>query len=84
MKRFREGLVCKAHRLVYHSTAGLRVIKKIQGERGGTELGERGEGRVPVELLRHVDRLPEPFGGGPRLWCRVYESGLVFSPATQV
>jgi hypothetical protein len=26
-----------------------------------TEFGERGEGRVPVELLRHVDRLPEPF-----------------------
>ena len=27
-KRFRGGLVCKAHRLVYHSTLGLRVIKK--------------------------------------------------------
>jgi len=28
MKRFRGGLVCKAHRLVYHSTLGWRVIKK--------------------------------------------------------
>ena len=28
MKRFRGGLVFKAHRLVYHSTLGLRVIKK--------------------------------------------------------
>ena len=28
MKRFREGLVFKAHRLLYHSTLGLRVIKK--------------------------------------------------------
>ena len=28
MKRFRGGLVVKAHRLVYHSTVGLRVIKK--------------------------------------------------------
>ena len=28
MKRFRDGLVCKAHRLLYHSTLGLRVIKK--------------------------------------------------------
>jgi len=28
MKRFRGGLVCKAHRLVNHSTLGLRVIKK--------------------------------------------------------
>jgi len=27
-KRFRGGLVFKAHRLVYHSTLGLRVIKK--------------------------------------------------------
>ena len=27
-KRFRSGLVFKAHRLLYHSTLGLRVIKK--------------------------------------------------------
>jgi len=26
--RFRGGLVLKAHRLLYHSTLGLRVIKK--------------------------------------------------------
>ena len=28
VQRFRGGLVFKAHRLVYHSTIGLRVIKK--------------------------------------------------------
>ena len=28
MKRFRGGLVFKAHRLEYHSTLGCRVIKK--------------------------------------------------------
>ena len=28
MQRFRGGLVFKAHRLVYHSTLGLGVIKK--------------------------------------------------------
>ena len=28
MKRFRGGLVFKAHRLVYHSTLGLGVTKK--------------------------------------------------------
>jgi len=28
MKRFRGGLVFKAHRLLYHSTLGLRIIKK--------------------------------------------------------
>jgi len=29
--RFQGGLVCKAHRLLYHSTLGLRVIKKQRG-----------------------------------------------------
>jgi len=35
VNRFRGGLVFKARRLVYHSTLGLRVIKKkkIHGER---------------------------------------------------
>ena len=34
MKRFRGVLVFKAHRLVYHSTLGWRVIKKkVQGLR---------------------------------------------------
>jgi len=28
VKRFRGGLVCKAHRLLYHSTLGLKVKKK--------------------------------------------------------
>jgi len=28
VQRFRGGLVVKAHRLLYHSTLGLRVIKK--------------------------------------------------------
>ena len=28
VQRFRGGLVCKAHRLLYLSTLGLRVIKK--------------------------------------------------------
>jgi len=28
VKRFRGGLVFEAHRLLYHSTLGLRVIKK--------------------------------------------------------
>ena len=29
VKRFRGGLVFKAHRLLYHSTLGLRVKKKV-------------------------------------------------------
>ena len=28
VKPFREGLVCKAHRLLYHSSLGLRIIKE--------------------------------------------------------
>ena len=32
MQRFRGGLVFKAHRLFYHSTLGLRVIKKKEEE----------------------------------------------------
>ena len=31
VKRFREGLVFKALRLLYHSTLSLRVIKKREG-----------------------------------------------------
>ena len=34
VKRFRGGLVFKAHRLLYHSTLGLRVIEKKKWLRG--------------------------------------------------
>jgi len=34
--RFRGGLVCKAHRLVYHSTLGWRVIKKKKRSSGAS------------------------------------------------
>ena len=33
VQRFRGGLVFKAHRLLYHSTLGLRVIKMKKKER---------------------------------------------------
>jgi len=45
VKRFQGGLVFKAHRLFYHSTLGLRVIKKKK--RKG-----RGKGKV-YEIERH-------------------------------
>ena len=38
MKRFRGGLVCKAHRLVYHLTLGWRVIKKKKKTRPNSPL----------------------------------------------
>ena len=34
LKRFRGGLVIKAHRLLYHSTLGLRVIKRREKKPG--------------------------------------------------
>ena len=43
MKRFRGRLVFKARRLLYHSTLGLRVIKKREKEGGEASLrAERG------------------------------------------
>jgi hypothetical protein len=32
VKRFQEGLAFKAHKLLYHSTLGSRVIKKKEEE----------------------------------------------------
>ena len=44
--RFRGGLVFKAHRLLYHSTLGSRVIKKKKKRREGS-----GWGRCRVKGL---------------------------------
>jgi len=45
VKRFRGGLVLKAHRLLYHSTLGSRVIKKkkVQGFGLRVEGGHQAE-----------------------------------------
>ena len=58
MKRFRGGLVFKTHRLVYHSTLGLRIIKKkkIQG------LTCRGEG-LPLRLRARLGKKPIRLSG---------------------
>ena len=43
------GLVCQAHRLLYHSTLGMRVIqKKKKGESLMVESGERVLDGVPL------------------------------------
>ena len=44
VKRFRGGLVFKAHRLLYHSTLGWRVIKR-ERELGAGEESERAAPR---------------------------------------
>ena len=41
-KRFRGGLVCKAHRWLYHSTLGSRVMKKQKKETRNAGLVRRG------------------------------------------
>jgi len=55
MKRFREGVVFETHRLLYHSTLSLRVMKRER---------ERERERLKVEvdgiyLLARL-RLPKP------------------------
>jgi len=49
--RFRGGLVFKAHRLVYHSTLGLRVIKKKEEEDAREGVEARWSSRLPHLLL---------------------------------
>jgi len=56
-KRFRGGLVFKAHRLVYHSTLGLRRIKKRRRERGEAPCPRRREATrasSPVSNVAHI------------------------------
>ena len=45
VQRFRGELVIKAHRLLHHSTLGLKVIKR-EGK-GDLDVGERGDS-VPL------------------------------------
>ena len=64
VQRFRGGLVFNAHRLVYHSTLGLRGIKKKKKIKGETDRGWDGAPNPETSTLRRV-----------RMW-RVY--GLRF------
>ena len=50
VKRFQGGLVFKAHRLLYHSTLGLRVIKKTKKTCRGEFCKVRGERGRPCKL----------------------------------
>ena len=53
-KRFQGGLVFKAHRPVYHSTLGWRVIKKKKGERWDET--SKGEMISPPRLITSFER----------------------------
>ena len=57
MQRFRGGLELKAHRLLYHSTLSLSVIKERRGAGGAPELaGELGLGSVRRDWMESVRR----------------------------
>ena len=58
VQRFRGGLVFKAHRVVYDSTLGLKVIKKEEGERARECVCERGEDRHHHPDVPGDDRRP--------------------------
>ena len=54
MQRFRSGLVFKAHRILFHFTLGLSVIKKEEKvEWLGVDL--RGEGQHHVSRVRALN-----------------------------
>jgi len=63
------GPLFKAHRLVYHSTLGVRVIQKKKKKKK-----KKRAGRDPPLLSRDSARHPEPLHRNV-LW---YRGGLVF------
>ena len=64
VQRFRGGLVFKAHRPLYHSTLGLRVIKKKGrwgDEKGLRDLLECDQVQVvPVDVPQDIARRSHP------------------------
>ena len=74
-KRFRGGLVFKAHRLVYYSTLGLRVINKKKTTMPRSELP--AETRKPLQGYLAHKKQPPPLGlpQGPRHWATVGFNG---------
>ena len=64
VKRFRGGLVFKAHRPVYHSTLGLRVIKKKKNEYRVLESAAAGLGDFRLDHHRTLLSHRHCGGGG--------------------
>ena len=63
MERFQGGPVFKAHRLLYHSTLGSRVIKKKKGR--GQDRGDEGGAHGDRGALQHGGGAERPVLGGP-------------------
>ena len=66
MQRLPSGLVFKAHKLLYHSTLGSRVIKKKK--RGDALLHGGGSvvGDLAVHVPVHLDDVTPRLGGNRR------------------
>ena len=66
MKRFRGGLVFKAHRLFYRSTLGSGLMTKRRDERGGGVLRRRA--RRGASLMPTSKTPPGAFRFGGWVW----------------
>ena len=84
MKRFRCGIAFKAHRLVYHSTLGSRVINKKMPDKG-RDLFETDRIRAKDGLCRGAgglgdletaggDSLGDGLGDGLENWETAWET----------
>ena len=77
MRRFRGRLVFKAHRLLYHSTVGLRVIKKKKKKVQVPGFRVQGSGfRVQGSWCRVQDSGFRGLGSGRNV--KRFRGGLVF------
>ena len=63
VKRFRGGLVFKAHRLLYHPTLGSRVIKKKKKYLEILEEEKEHVIAVPARTMPQRIRTPNPYRG---------------------
>ena len=76
VKRFRGGLVFKAYRLLYHSTLGLRVIKKNHQVPPPRSCNRRAfmhhvESKCTTSMRGGVQQAREPHGAAATLWWQI-------------
>jgi len=78
MQRFRGWLVFNAHRLLYHSTLGWRVIKKKKKDGAPDVFIVYHRSRASNEVLK--DALPSPASLGLTGYSQVDILGLRYKP----
>ena len=70
VKRFRGGLVFKAHRLLYRSTLDLRVIKKQKKVKGVADIHGVPGGHLHPRLLQGPGPLSSEYGTNKTVTAR--------------